>query len=385
MIILPNDTEFILNRLSESGYEAFVVGGCVRDYILNITPNDWDICTNAIPDEISKCFSDFKLITTGIKHGTVGVIINGNVAEITTYRCDGQYFDNRHPQQVKFSTSLKTDAERRDFTVNAMAYNDEKGLIDYFGGIDDINKRIIRCVGTPDERFNEDALRILRAIRFSSKLGFGIEEETAKSIHKNKVLLTNISAERIRVEFEGIINGVNAAKVFSEYSDVFKVFIPELSSENHFTFNYDTPELRRAYFYSHFNNSKEIMLRLRYSNAEISAVEAVKNYRTDKFVNSKPFVKKMLRKIGKENLINYIKLKYPDSNTKIIKLITESSKECYRPEQLDISGNDLIQLGYKGKEIKEKLEFLLATVINEDCKNKKDNLLEKILELQQKK
>lgn len=378
MIILPENTKFILNRLAEKGYEAFIVGGCVRDCILNRTPNDWDVCTNALPGEISDCFSDYKLITNGIKHGTVGVIINGDVTEITTYRIDGEYSDNRHPEQVEFSSSLKADASRRDFTVNAMAYNPDKGLIDYFGGIDDINKKIIRCVGTPDDRFREDALRILRAIRFSSKLGFTIEAETAKSIHKNKMLLTNISAERIRVEFEGIINGIKATKIFSEYNDVFRVFIPELPTENKFIFDYDAPELRRAYFYSHFENPKEIMLRLKYSKAEIKAVEAVKNYRTDKFEHSKPFIKKMLRKIGKEHLINFIKLKYPDNNSEIIKLINTASMECYLPEQLDIDGNDLIKLGYKGKEIKEKLELLLEAVIYEKCENKKENLLKNI-------
>lgn len=378
MIILPVNTEFVLKRLDEKGYEAFIVGGCVRDCILNRIPNDWDVCTNALPGEISDCFSDFKLITNGIKHGTVGVIIDSEVTEITTYRIDGEYSDNRHPEQVEFSSSLKADVARRDFTVNSMAYNADKGLIDYFGGIDDINKKIIRCVGTPDDRFQEDALRILRAIRFSSKLDFTIEAETAKSIHKSKMLLTNISAERIRVEFEGIINGIKATEIFSEYNDVFKVFIPELPSENNFIFDYDTPELRRAYFYSHFENPKEIMLRLRYSKAEIKAVEAVKNYRTDEFERSKAFIKKKLREIGKENLINFVKLKYPDNNSKIIEMIAEASHECYLPEQLDINGNDLIKLGYKGKEIKEKLELLLEAVIYENCENKKENLLKNI-------
>lgn len=194
---------FIIERLEENGFEAFVVGGCVRDTIMKRKANDWDITSNATPKEIISIFD--RTIPTGIEHGTVTVMKNNIAYEVTTYRIDGKYLDMRHPADVKFSKDILDDLSRRDFTINAMAYNSKIGLVDSFGGIEDIKKKLIRCVGEPDQRFNEDALRMIRAIRFSAKLGFEIEEKTFDSIVKNSKNIENISIERINKELEEII------------------------------------------------------------------------------------------------------------------------------------------------------------------------------------
>ena len=187
-IIIPKSANKILKALKSSGFEGFLVGGCVRDSLMGVVPNDYDITTNATPEQMIDVFKDFKVFKTGTEHGTVTVVVDGENIEVTTYRIDGEYVDNRHPTDVCFTSKIEDDLSRRDFTVNAMAYNQERGLIDLFGGIDDLKKGVIRCVGDPDKRFFEDGLRILRAVRFASKLGFEIEEKTAKSIHKNKHL-----------------------------------------------------------------------------------------------------------------------------------------------------------------------------------------------------
>ena len=202
-IKIPKDVNSIITTLKNKGYEAYVVGGCVRDSILKKKPKDWDITTVAKPEEIISLFN--KVIPTGIKHGTVTVIINNQGYEVTTYRTDGEYEDSRHPKQVEFVKTLEEDLSRRDFTINAMAYNNTKGLVDYFGGINDLKNKKIKTVGDPDKRFQEDALRMLRAIRFSAQLGFDIEEKTIESIKLLKYNISNISLERIRDEFNKIL------------------------------------------------------------------------------------------------------------------------------------------------------------------------------------
>lgn len=197
-IQLPEKVRIIINVLQKHGYEAYAVGGCVRDSILGRVPDDWDITTSATPLETKALFS--RTFDTGIEHGTITVLLDKEAFEVTTYRVDGEYEDSRHPKEVTFTRSLKEDLLRRDFTINAMAYNDTEGLIDIFGGIEDLNNKTIRCVGNAEERFSEDALRILRAVRFAAQLGFEIEEETQEGIRKLAPTLANISAERIQVE-----------------------------------------------------------------------------------------------------------------------------------------------------------------------------------------
>ena len=233
-IKLPSDVTEILNILHTGGHEAYCVGGAVRDSLMGFTPEDWDITTSARPDETEELFKDYKTIDTGLKHGTLTVIINHKPYEITTFRIDGEYNDNRHPEEVIFTPDLKDDLARRDFTVNAIAYNSE-GIVDLYGGREDIYNSIIRTVGDPDKRFNEDGLRILRALRFASVLGFEIEHETASAIHRNRHLLKNISAERISTELSKLICGKNAFNILMEYPDVLSVFIPEIEPAVNFT------------------------------------------------------------------------------------------------------------------------------------------------------
>ena len=198
LIHLPEDVKAILHTLQEAGYEAYAVGGCIRDSLLGRRPDDWDITTSAKPQETKALFG--KTIDTGIQHGTVTVMRHGRGYEVTTYRVDGEYEDGRHPKEVTFTASLKEDLRRRDFTVNAMAYNEKDGLVDLFGGRQDLEQKIIRCVGEANERFEEDALRIMRAVRFSAQLGFSIEERTKEAIRGHAERLRQVSAERIQVE-----------------------------------------------------------------------------------------------------------------------------------------------------------------------------------------
>lgn len=227
---LPKEVEIALKLLKKSGFEAYLVGGCVRDSILDIVQKDFDITTDAEPNQILKVFQEYRVIETGLKHGTVTVLLYSVPLEITTYREDGNYSDNRRPDQVNFIKSLKEDLARRDFTMNAIAYNPETGLADYFGGVEDIQRRVIRAVGEPDKRFREDSLRILRGLRFASVYGFKIEPETAQAMLDLKGLLKNISAERIAVELLKTLSGINMKAVMNEFHEVYGVIIPELLS-----------------------------------------------------------------------------------------------------------------------------------------------------------
>lgn len=225
---MPKNVDIAINLLQSAGFEAYAVGGCVRDSLLGKTPNDWDITTSAKPENMKSVFADFHCIDTGIKHGTVTVVIDGEPLEITTFRLDGEYEDNRHPKSVTFTSDLGADLGRRDFTVNAMAYSKMTGTVDLFGGQNDLKNKIIRCVGDPDRRFNEDALRILRALRFASALDFEIEEKTAQSLLKNRALLGNISEERIAKELLKLVCGKGAKRILTDFAPVLFEILPEL-------------------------------------------------------------------------------------------------------------------------------------------------------------
>ena len=230
MIQIPEHALTVVERLERYGYEAYVVGGCVRDSLLGRSPKDWDVCTNALPEEVLRVFRRFHVIKTGLQHGTVTVMVSHQPVEVTTFRIDGAYTDNRHPDSVNFVSRVEEDLARRDFTINAMAYNPTRGLVDAFGGQEDLRAGIIRCVGEPDARFNEDGLRILRALRFAARYNFGIETETAFSIHRNRHLLENVSVERIFAELKGILVGEGVLGMMQAFPDVFAVIIPELAS-----------------------------------------------------------------------------------------------------------------------------------------------------------
>lgn len=228
---IPSNITRILDMLENAGYEAYIVGGCVRDSLMGIQPHDYDITTSALPEETERVFSGMKLIETGLKHGTVTVLSEGEPVEITTYRVDGEYHDSRRPDSVTFTRSLREDIARRDFTMNGIAYSPKRGMFDEFGGAEDIRRGIIRCIGEPERRFREDALRIMRGMRFSSSLGFRVEEQTAEAMLDNRGLLRNISAERVFTELSGLLTGrqsaFNISRVLTEFREILAEVVPE--------------------------------------------------------------------------------------------------------------------------------------------------------------
>ncbi len=225
---IPSDVRWIIHQLEAAGHEAYAVGGCVRDSLLGRPPKDWDITTSARPEEVKACFADVRTIDTGLRHGTVTLLLEGQPYEVTTYRVDGVYRDGRHPEQVTFTSRLADDLSRRDFTICAMAYHPDRGLIDLYGGREDLRRGIIRCVGDARTRFREDALRIFRALRFASVLDFGLEPDTAAAVLDCRQLLRSISPERIRVELDKLLCGPGAGRVLRAYRQVLGQWIPEI-------------------------------------------------------------------------------------------------------------------------------------------------------------
>ncbi len=436
-INLPFEVKEILNRFHKNGFEAFCVGGAVRDSVMDVPVGDWDITTSALPHQTKEIFSDCKTIDTGLKHGTVTVLINKIPFEITTYRIDGEYQDNRHPEGVLFTENLSEDLKRRDFTINALAYNEEVGLVDLFSGQDDIYNSIIKTVGDPSTRFNEDGLRIMRALRFSSSLGFKIDEETSKAIHENKDLLKNISAERLQVELIKLICGKNAFNVLMEYPDVLGVFIPEIlpcvgftqygkkhayDVWEHICHTVDTipPEkdLRLTMLLhdlgkipthklndngdSTFKNhamvggemAKEILTRLKFDKKTINRVSYLVSYHDFEPCESKLELKKHLKTKTPGDIKTLLVIKksdrgalsesYRDISVGTAKTLEwlneiEENDECCKIQDLDISGKDLINIGIMGEKIGEALEKLLDAVIEEKIPNNKTDLLTYLL------
>lgn len=438
---LPNNVDKILNMLNNAGYEAFAVGGCVRDAMLGIEPNDWDITTSAQPAEIKEVFSSYRTIDIGEAHGTIGVLIDDVVYEITTYRIDGDYADKRHPDSVSFAKTIEEDLSRRDFTVNAMAYNNEKGIVDPFNGQADLKYKALRCVGDPDTRFNEDALRILRGLRFASVYNFGIESKTAASIIRNRLLLNDISEERIASEFNKLLCGDNVKYILSRYKDVFSVFFPEIVST--FDFAQNTPHhnktvwrhitasvsfiepdelLRLVMFlhdvgkplalrtdskgidhfkgHNHFGAvlAKNALERLKYPRKTIDDVCVLIEYHDVRFNEDKRKIKHVLNIIGKENFERLLKIQLADIKAQSMykreskfrdhelakqafREITDNN-ECYSLQSLAINGSDLIHLGITdGKSIGFILDNLLDEVINETLENDNVTLKKQALEI----
>lgn len=434
---LSSGTIKILEKLHNNGYKAYAVGGAVRDFLLCRDIDDVDITTSATPSQMLEVFSEDKVFLTGLKHGTITVIIDRESFEVTTFRKDNNYTDKRHPESVDFVSDLRTDLERRDFTINAMAYNKEEGIIDLYGGRLDVKNKIIRAVGDADKRFNEDALRILRAIRFASVLGFTIEYQTAQAIHKNKSLLNNISKERIYAELTKILVGDNVEGVMQEYKDVFFEIIPKLKDCDGFdhkskfhAFDVYThivksialsskdTTIRLAMLFhdiekpscfsvndngvGRFLNHQEkssitankILRELRADNKTISQVCFLVKYHDSQVDPCKKAIKKWLNSYGVEYLKNLMLVKIADSKAhstiytkkrendanKVIKIIEEIVKnnECYSLNTLKVDGNDLIKRGYTGSQIGEKLCHLLDLVINEEVENDKEKLLKLI-------
>ncbi len=433
-ISLPERVDRIITILQNHGYEAYAVGGCVRDSVLGREPEDWDITTSAMPEETKALFA--KTFDTGIEHGTVTVLMGDEGFEVTTYRIDGEYEDSRHPKEVTFTRNLKEDLQRRDFTINAMAYNEKDGLVDIFGGIQDLRAGVIRCVGNAVERFSEDALRILRGIRFAAQLGFGMEDDTRRAMGELAPVLGKISAERIQAELVKIITSDRPGLLKDAYElGITKVFLPEfdriMETEQetpHHMYSVGEHTLKAmkniradkvlrlamllhdmgkpalktmdeagvAHFKRHAAESqmiaKEVLRRLKFDNDTRNKVTRLVCYHDYRMPASAKNVRRAMNRIGEDLFPSYMevrradvlaqslyqreeKIKNLDEIEALYQEITEA-KQCVSLKHLAVSGKDLIAAGMKpGKEIGACLNDLLEQVIEEPALNEKEKLL----------
>lgn len=434
---ISQGAKIALELLHKAGYEAYLVGGCVRDLIMKIPAHDYDITTNATPEEMKKVFFGYTTIETGIKHGTITFLYNKEPIEITTYRIEGEYKDNRHPETVEFTTKLENDLSRRDFTMNALVYNENEGIIDLFGGQKDIASKTIRAIGVAENRFKEDALRILRAMRFSSQLGFEIEEETKKAMVKCAPLLHNISAERISQELNKLLVGKNVKNVILDCYEILGELLPEIKKMHGFdqcnkyhiynvlehtaisvesidpvahlrlamllhdtgkVYTFTRDENGTGHFYGHNKVSSEIardfLNKYKYDNfTKERVVQLVKIHDTP-IEMDRIFIKKRLNRLGKDAFFDLLKVKRADNlaqNPKYFWLDKLNEMENIAREiveeneftlsSLKIDGNDLITLGIKGKKIGEVLNLLLNEVIEEKIPNEREALLKRATKL----
>lgn len=407
-IELPGNVRFILHMLREAGHEAYVVGGCVRDSIMGRKPHDWDICTSAKPEQVIEIFNHYKVIPTGLKHGTVTIMKNDKPYEITTYRVDGEYDDARHPKDVTFTTSLEEDLSRRDFTMNALAYNNNNDLVDLFGGVNDIKNGIVRCVGNPRERFSEDALRIMRALRFATRFGFKIEENTFASMKEKKSLLSKISAERINSELTQIImcEAEDVARILYKAEDILFELFPALRENdgsyiNNILHSNKIKSVRLALLFDFPEEQlKDILTNLRYDNETISSVlntrkygQQILKYDSEKYT-IEYFLKRIMHDIGYEDTqkalfycIAYSRAKSNEkqellfTNILYVVMVINDRNECYKLSQLAVNGNDIKHFGYKGQQIGTVLNYLLDMVMKGILENNKPTLLKRVEEL----
>ncbi len=390
---IPNSIETVLNILNNNGFKGYLVGGCVRDTLMGIEPHDYDLTTDALPEEMLNIFSDMKIIETGLKHGTVTVVSDGENVEITTFRIDGTYIDNRHPENVCFTRNLHEDLSRRDFTSNAIAYSPNSGYVDAFGGIADIKAEIIRCVGDADKRFNEDGLRIIRALRFSSVLGFSIEGKTSDSIHRNKALLKNISAERIYSELKKLLSGRNAYSVLKEYYDVFSVIFPKLCEFEELYYknisrlpvSSDDAVLSFAVFLFGMDddNARLALRQLKPDNYLFNNVIRLLEYADRDLKTDGVSVRYVMRDLDGDNILRLCRLKklfddsFNSSDFEAEYMRQLSLGACVSLKELKLSGADLMELGIeRGPKIGELMSSLLTAVIENKCDNTKDALTE---------
>lgn len=434
-IKLPEKVKLIIQRITDAGFEAYAVGGCIRDSLLMRTPDDWDITTSATPFQVKALFS--HTVDTGIRHGTVTVLTGGEGFEVTTYRIDGEYEDNRHPSEVIFTPSLEEDLKRRDFTINAMAYNEKDGLVDLFDGINDIQRGLIRCVGDPARRFSEDALRIMRAVRFSAQLGYQIDEPTREAIRRLAPNLKHISAERIQTELVKLVMSPHPEYLKTAYElGITKVVFPEFdkcmempqNNPHHcFGVGEHTLESMKAvpadrilrltmlfhdigkpetitvdeegisHFHGHPAISEEIgrkvLRRLKFDNHTIDQVTRLVRYHDYYVEPSQRCVRRAIMKVGEDIFPMLLQVKKADmeaqssyqreekeENLKEVSRIYEqilAQKQCVSLKTLDVTGRDLMeQTGMlPGKRIGEVLKYLLDFVVDDPARNQKEILL----------
>lgn len=437
-INMPKAVKEIIATLQQNNFEAYAVGGCVRDSILGREPNDWDITTSAAPEEVKALFR--RTIDTGIEHGTVTVMVDKVGYEVTTYRIDGKYEDGRHPTEVTFTRNLKEDLLRRDFTINAMAYNDTEGLVDVFGGMEDIRRKVIRCVGDPRARFTEDALRLLRAVRFAAQLGYTIEEETRKAMKEIAGNLSKISAERIQVELVKTLVSPNPFMMKDAYElGLTKIFMPEfdlaMETEQHNRHHMytvgehslvavqnirpdkvlrltmlmhdfgkplciTTDEEGIDHYYGHPAKSeemaREILHRLKFDNDTIRKVCILIRHHDERIESGIKYMRRAIARIGEDAFPDLFEVQEADicaqSNykreSKIANLEANrkdyeeicAKKQCVSKASLAVNGKDLIACGMKpGKEIGAVLDAMLQDVIESPEHNEKEYLLKKFL------
>lgn len=435
MFKLPEGAMFVLDRLTRNGHQAYVVGGCVRDSLLGRAPKDWDICTSALPEEMQRIFADCHVIETGLKHGTLTVMYQHEPFEATTFRVDGDYSDHRHPDEVSFVTDVLEDLARRDFTINAMAYHPDTGLVDAFGGQEDLARRCIRCVGDAPTRFDEDALRILRALRFASVYGFDIEEKTSEAIHQLKHTLKGVAAERIRVEIAKLVCGEGAEQILRQYSDVLFTLFPSLSIMEGFAqrtpyhrydvwehtlhalsaiapeeplrltmllhdsgkpYVFTVDERGVGHAYGHPKRSMEIarqvLTALKVDHATLERVTTLVAHHDAPLNDNRRLLLRRLSQFGPEVLHQLIEVHRADSIGKgmtpperinewalqlhqaLDRLLAENP--CFTLKSLAVNGNDLMQAGIpKGSFIGQCLQYLLDGVIESRWPNERERLL----------
>ncbi|MBQ9732959.1 MAG: CCA tRNA nucleotidyltransferase [Clostridia bacterium] len=387
LFFLSDDVRWIIDSLEAAGHRADIVGGPVRDLIRGVIPNDFDITTSAPPEETKAVFSGERIIETGIKHGTVTLLKSGESYEITTYRIDGEYEDSRHPKSVEFTNRIEDDLARRDFTVNAIAYSEKHGITDPFGGAEDIERRLIRAVGRADDRFCEDALRIIRGIRFASTLGFAVEKETGAAMKRQAHLLGNISRERIFVEWKKLLSGDGALPILAEYSDVVSHFFPEakipegLNTEawreasdlsRHISLFYDAGAEKYALAMQRMKTDRRTQT---IGRAVLSAAK--------KYGRTLSDIAFMLRDLGEEAAEILLEceaiLGFGRLSDKHLIDRVKMEKIPYNISMLELGGADLLELGFEGAEIKDALDFLLEKCIRGEVENRRGQLLKAVM------
>ena len=408
-IEMPYEAEWIIDNIRSHGYEAFIVGGCVRDAVLGRIPGDWDITTSAKPEQVKEIFG--KTVDTGLKHGTVTIIKHGSGYEVTTYRIDGEYLDGRHPETVEFTPDLREDLKRRDFTINAMAYSHETGIVDEFEGMEDLKRRVIRCVGCAKDRFTEDALRILRAVRFAAQLDFVIEDETYKAIAEIAPNLVHVSKERIQVELTKLLLSDHPEKIWmvdatgiAEYvtpgfTEVFERELESRSSRDPLKECWAgiaalpaDKSHRWAGFLRHMTAEQAVKI-LRGLKLDNDTIGNVKNMITAfqaPLAVDKVEIRRLLSRVTEYQFLGAMQLKKLDGDETvpgILRLFEEikESGDCVSLKQLAVNGGDLLAKGLeKGKQIGDGLMYLLNLVLEKPELNKKDILLEKINQFKEK-
>lgn len=434
MMTLPKGALFVLDSLTRAGYAAYAVGGCVRDALMGHTPGDYDICTSALPEEMQQVFRGCHVVETGLQHGTLTVVVDHVPYEVTTFRVDGEYTDHRHPDSVHFVSDVTEDLARRDFTVNAMAYHPDKGLVDPFGGREDLANKVIRCVGDAPSRFQEDALRILRALRFASTKQFTIEETTSQAARALSSTLEGVAAERIRVEIAKLLCGAGCGSILREYHDVLCVCLPQLTGMKGFdqhnphhmhdlwehtvravesvppveslrlamllhdvgkmeTFALD--ENGVGHMYQHASRSlaiaQEVADRLKLDRATAETVELLVAYHDIELTSDPRLLKRRLNRFGEEHLRQLIDVQHADrlatgtlsaDESAAIRssLITAldsllAQAPCFTLKSLAVNGRDMMQLGLKGPAVGSMLNRLLEYVMDEIIPNEKEALL----------